>query len=178
MNRLSFLKYGFIAVIAVLFSSCDAIEDAVSFKVNYDTSFTVPATTVVNVPISLNTPDIDTSSSSGFESNNSSKDLIKTLYLSQLDLTITSPDTEDFSFLEQVSVSIASEGLETIEIASASTIDPEATTLSLAVGETDLAPYIKADAFRLEFSTTTDETIASDIDMDVAIAFEVTPEIL
>ena len=57
------------------------------------------------VPVSLNTPEMETNSEFKFESNNTRKDKVETIRLSELRLSITSPSNETFSFLNSMEIS-------------------------------------------------------------------------
>ncbi len=61
----------FIAVVTLAsFQGCNALKKLTQFRVNQSTDFSVPSSLLVNVPISLPSPDITTNSSQTFANNN------------------------------------------------------------------------------------------------------------
>ena len=82
----------FIAVVTLAsFQGCNALKKLTQFRVNQSTDFSVPSSLLVNVPISLPSPDITTNSSQTFANNNTSADMIESVKLEEMKLTITSP---------------------------------------------------------------------------------------
>ena len=59
------------------------------------------------LPFDVLTPDIETNSDSEFEVNDTRKDLIEEIKLTELKFKIISPDDTDFSFFESLEVYIS-----------------------------------------------------------------------
>ena len=162
-----------------LLISCDAIDELTKFDLDYQSSFSIPPTTLVNIPISLDTPDVTTGSESSFESNNTNKDLIESIKLTMMTMTIEAPEDGDFNFLKEIYIYINAEGLEEIEIANG--IDLEninSNILELNILDQELKEYIKEDSFNLKVRTTTDETINETHNIVIDTKFRVDAEIL
>lgn len=172
------LSYVFIALL-VSFSACKKVGELTKFNLDYNTSTTIPATTGIDLPINLFTPDIETNAESEFTVNNTRKDLIEEIILTKLSLTITSPASQDFSFLNSVTIYIAAEGLSEIEVASRENIpDDVGRQLELETSNVDIQEYVKQDNFYLRVNTVTDELLSNDVDMNIFSQFHVDAKIL
>ncbi len=163
----------------VFYSGCDQLEKLTQFTMDYNSTIVVPSSVVVDLPINLNTPDIQSNSESTFAINDTRKDLIEQIILRELTLTITSPNGADFSFLNSAKIYIKADGLSDVEIAYIGEV-PESigATLSLETTGVDIQEYIKKDKFTLRMSTVTDELIASDHEIDLYSKFFVDARIL
>lgn len=165
------------------FYSCDDVKDALAeltvFDIDYETEVTVPATLVIiDSPLTLDTPTITTNSESRFENNNTRADLLEKVTLKSMALTLESPDDGSFDFLEEITLSMTAEGLERIEIASATNLENNGVkTLSLETTDADLKEYLKKDSFDLRITSSTDQTIAENHKIVVKSVFTVDAEI-
>ena len=157
--------------------SCDKIDELTQFNLEYNTKVVVPGATGVNLPFDLVTPDMETDSESQFEVNDTRKDLIEEIKLTEMQMVITSPTDADFSFLESIEVFIAAEGLDEIKIAEEEVDENAGSTLDIDVLDIDLKEYIKQDAFNLRVNTVTDEVINEDYNIDVNTTFFVDAKI-
>ncbi len=164
---------------ALTFCGCDKLDELTKFDIEYSQRATIPSSTGIDLPIDVFTPETETNSESEFEVNDTRKDLIEEIKLTQLELVIISPDGADFSFLESISVFISAEGLEEIQIASQTSV-PENTSnrLILDTSDMDLKEYIKKDRFSLRLNTVTDELISTDHELEVNSTFFVDAKIL
>jgi hypothetical protein len=142
------------------------------FYIDYNSTVTVQSTFGQFVPFSINTPDVTTNSEQEFEVNNTRKDHIESIFLKDLVLTITNPSNEDFSFLNKIEVYISSPLHTEQKVASKLDISNSVgAQLVCDVENVDLQNYIKDDNFTLRLKTTTDETIAQNIEIDVYSRF-------
>lgn len=163
-----------------LFMSCDKIDELTQFHVDYTTTVTVPATSVISLPFDMFTPDIESNSEATFSVNDTRTDLVEKVTLEELKLTLVSPETADFSFLESIEIYISADGLEETKIAWKNNIAEEATTtiLELETSDEDVKEYIKKEDFQLRVNTVTDELIDEDHEIDVFADFFVDAKIL
>jgi hypothetical protein len=166
----------------LLFTSCnlrEKIEDITTFKINNSTEFSIPSSSIVNVPIDIGTPDINTSSKQTFENNNTRADLVENVNLNELKLSITNPNDRTFSFLKSLNIYISNDTEGKTLIAENQDI-PEnvGSTLDLETTGTDLSEYIKEDTYSLEFEAVTRETTNSKTDIKAEMIFEVRAKIL
>lgn len=149
------------------------------FEIDYTSEVVVPSSLGQFIPVSLYTPDVTTNSSYEFESNDTRKDLINSIYLNNLTLTITSPSGETFSFLNEVELFMESPGTAEQRIAYKTDIPPsQGTTLVCDLENVDLQEYIKDDSFTIRLRTTTDETIPQDVHIQIYTNFLVDAKLL
>ena len=167
------------AVALISTSACQKINDALTFQVDYTSKLTFSPSSTINLPFDLFTPDVTTNSETEFSAHNTNKDLISTMLLKELNLTITSPTDQRFDFLSSVEVYIQASGLGELKIAEATNIaDNIGNVLVLTVAGNDIAPYIKKDKFKLRVKTVTDKTTSRQISVDVFSKFEIKGKIL
>jgi hypothetical protein len=169
----------FTLFIVITFYSCDKLDELTKFDIEYSQRATIPSSTGVDLPFDVFTPETETNSESEFEINDTRKDLIEEIKLTQLELVIISPDGADFSFLESISVFISADGLDEIQIASLAEVsDNTGTRLNLDTSDIDLKDYIKSDKFGLRLNTVTDELLSTDHELEVNSTFFVDAKIL
>ena len=173
MKNFVWLLLGFLII-----TSCKELDKLTQFTMDYDSSVTIEKTAVIDLPITVLTPDMETNSESQFEINDTRKDLVEEIRLEQMKMTITSPSGQTFSFLDKITVSIEAEGLEEIVIAEKDVPEDAGNTLTLETTGKDVQAYIKKDSFRLKVNTITDEAISKDIDIDIHSEFFVNAKIL
>ncbi len=174
------MKYIFyIFLSATLVVSCSQVDKFTMFEMSYKSNVTIQPTTTINLPIVVFTPDMTTESEAEFEINDTRKDLIESITLQELTLTLTSPVQEDFSFLKSIRVYISADGLAEKEIAFK---DPVAAsdenTLSLDLLNANLQEFIIKDMFSLRVQTITDELFTAAHDIDINSVFFVDAKIL
>jgi len=176
MKRLT----GILLIASVLvLGGCKAIKKLGQFYVNYNTQAVFPANLPVNLPLTIYSPEIATNSSQVFQNNNTNASLIQSVTLSQLSLTITSPQGQTFSFLQNVSVYISSDSLPEVEIASKQSIPANVgDSISLDVTGVDLQGYIKASQIKIRISGTTDQVTTTNIYANVYTKFFVQANLL
>lgn len=169
-----------ILILTILFtiSSCDKVDELTKFDLEYNSKVVVPGATGVNLPFNMLTPDMETNSESQFMVNDTRKDLIEEIKLTELQMVITSPTDADFSFLKTIEVYISAEGLEEMLIAEQEVDENVGSTLDVTVLDIDLKEYIKKDEFNLRLNTVTDEVINEDHEIDVNSTFFVDAKIL
>lgn len=162
-----------------LLTNCDVIDELTKFNMEYNAAIEIKSTANLNLPFDVFTPDVETNSESEFEVNDTRKDLIEDIRLRKLELDITAPSDQDFSFLESVEVFISAEGLDEIKIAYIKQV-PETigNSLSLDVENIDIKEYIKKDKFNLRLNTVTDKVLTNDCSIAVKSIFFVDAKIL
>tara|TARA_R110001592_G_scaffold230062_4_gene486793 strand:- start:9699 stop:10253 length:555 start_codon:yes stop_codon:yes gene_type:complete len=174
-----FKKCFSILCVFILFVSCDKLDELTKFDMEYSQRATIPSSTGVNLPFDIFTPEMETNSESTFAVNDTRKDLIEEITLTELELIIVSPDTADFSFLNSIEIYISADGLGEILIASLDEVPEEAgNRITLNTSDADLKEYIKKDEFSLRLNTVTDELMSTDHELDVNSTFFVDAKIL
>ena len=161
---------------ALIYSSCDKVDDILTFDVTDQSSFTIEAATGINLPFYVPTPDISTSSETEFANNDTKADLVKEILLKELRLSITSPAGEDFSFLNDIEVYISADGVNEILLASKKDIDENSSVIVLTTTTSKLDDYVKKDKYTLRTDVTTDEYLMHDIDVQVDMTYQVTAD--
>lgn len=168
-----------VAFVVASFFGCSKIDELTKFNIEYSQEVTIPSSTVVDLPFDIFTPDIQTNSQSKFDVNDTRKDLIEAIKLTDLKMTIQSPADGDFSFLKSIEIYIAADGLEETKIAYLQDIpDTIGKELVLETSDVDLKEYIKKDQFNLRLQTVTDKVITTDHKLQVNSTFFVDAKIL
>ena len=168
----------FLLITVAVLSGCEKLDKLTQFDMNFDTSIDIPATVGVNLPFNIITPDITTNSESSFESNETNKDLIEKITLKTMEMTVSKPDGEDFSFLKSIEITIKADSLDDKKIAWLNDIPANAgSTITLETTPDDLKEYIKKDSYKLDIKTTTDEILTQDYTIDIHNVFFVDAKI-
>lgn len=158
---------------------CKKVDKLTQFNLEYTQEVVVPASTGIQLPFNLFTPDIQTNSASSFAVHDTRKDLVQKISLTSLTLTLTQPDHGDFGFLKSVEIFISADGLPTEKVAWKENIpDDGSKQLTLETSGADLKEYLKKDEFTLKLTTVTDEVLQSDHHIDVHSLFFVNAGII
>lgn len=173
-------RYFLMLILAFIITSqgCDKLKKLTQFRVNYSTDFSIPSSIIVNVPISLPSPDINTNSSQTFANNNTSAELIESVKLEEMKLTISSPAGEDFSFLKDIQIYLSADNLPEILIAEKLNINSTSSELFLDIKNQELKEYLKKDKIVLRSKAVTDEIITQTIQIKADSRFFVDAKIL
>ncbi|MBI1286457.1 MAG: hypothetical protein GC178_02655 [Flavobacteriales bacterium] len=172
------MKKGLLLILAFVpflgLPGCKVLDELRTFHINYSADFTIPSTSIIDIPVSLPTPSTTTNSEQKFEDEGVKSDWIDSIKLTSLSITITSPQGEDFSFLQEISIYMKTDGQPEVLIASKIPVPSDAgSTLTLDVTGTDLYPYISQSSFTLRTAATTDETMTQSVDFRADMVVEV-----
>ncbi len=168
----------FFAVI-LAYGSCKEIDKLTHFNMDFTSNITIDPTFFIDIPIDIWTPDIPTNSETTFENNDTRTDLIEKIILTQMNLSITSPDTQSFDFLKTIEIYIDADGLEEKRIAWLLDIPQTGLkTINLDITEDDLKDYIKKDEYKLRTHTVTRQLISKSTDIEIKSSFFVDANIL
>lgn len=139
----------------------------------------IPASTGINLPFNILTPNVETNSESTFAANNTKKDFIEEIRLTKLDLRITSPSNGNFGFVKSMSIFLSADGLSETKIAWVENVPSNVgNSLYLDVSGANLKEYIKKDKYTLRLNTVTDEIITSDYQINVHSVFFVDAKLI
>ena len=165
-----------LAIITLLFSgiSCKKIEDLLTFTVNVENNFTVPASGPLSIPFDILTPQVTTNSTQQFQNNNSDVNKVKDIKLKKVDLQIINPPGKTFSFLESVHIYISTDASDEIELAYLDNISTTATSISLNTTSASLDKYVKASSYKLRTKIVTKQALAQDVEVKNLCQFQVT----
>lgn len=160
--------FPFILLVLLFSVSCKKLNKLTQFNIEYDETFVIPSSTGINLPTSILTPEIPSNSESNFAVNDTRKDLIENIMLTELTLSINSPSTGNFNFLKTVRIFLKADGLDEIKVAWKENMeDTDAKTIALNVACDDLQAYIKKDNFSIRVETITDQILSPDHEIDM-----------
>ena len=163
----------------ILTSACSVVDNFTKFNMDFNQSATIPASSLINTPIDITLPDIQTNSVSTFEINETNKDLIEEVKLTSLIMQISAPSNSNFSFLEHIEIFMVADGLPELKIAYKEGVSNSiGSELTLDVSDNDLKEYIKKDVFKIRIRTIFDEVLDSDHTIDMKSVFFVDAKIL
>jgi hypothetical protein len=168
--------YAIISLFALFIFSCSVVDNLLTFSIDQQTSFTIPAGVPANSTLPFTTPDISTNSSTVFENNNTKTELVKDVKLKELKLTITNPATQSFSFLKSVHLYISTTSSDEIELAYLDNINSTSTTLNLTCTAEKLDKYVKAPSFKIRVSGVSKEATTQAISVQADMKFQVTAD--
>lgn len=158
--------------------SCKKLDEFTKFDLDYTSKVTIPANTIVNIPIDLNTPDIETNFQDKLSNNNTNTELVEEITLGAMSITATVPQGSNLDFLKSIQVFISADGLDEVEIASNSEVADGLTTLELTVSNVNLKDFITKESIKLRIKTVTDKAITQDRDLEIFTRFKVNAKIL
>ena len=170
----SYLKFALFTISVLFLNGCKLIDELRTFDIPYSVEFTIPSSTILNLPINLPTAPTTTNSEQRFQDEGVESAWIQSIKLSSLKITITAPAGEDFSFLENISMYMNTNGEPEVLIADKVPVPENAgNSLELVVKGADLYPYISKNDFSIRTSVTTDETVTQEIDFRADMVVEV-----
>ena len=163
----------------VLLLNCSIVDELTKFDIDYQTNYSIAPTTLINSPFSIFTPDVTTESESTFENNNTRTDLIESIKLKNIKLTIESPEDGTFNFLKEIHVYIEANDIDEVEIANRFNLeDINSNTIQLDIIDEELKAFIKKESYKLRVKTVTDETISETHTIIIDTKFRVDAKIL
>lgn len=168
----------FLGLTLILFS-CKKADDLTSFTIDNTVEFTIPASSIVNIPTAINPPSVVSTSDQKFEDNNTSADLVKDIKLQTALLTIKSPASETWNFLTSIEVYISAEGLDEILIAEKQNIPSDiGNQLELESTGAVLDDYIKKSSYSLRILTERNSETTQEIEAEASLTFKVRADLL
>lgn len=168
-----------ILALLCLVTACKEIDKLTQFNMDYNATVIVPSSSGVNLPFNLFTPDIETNAESEFAINDTRKDLVEEIVLTEMVLHHLSPDSGDFNFLASIEIFIKANDLPEVRIAWKDEVPQDAgKQINLQTSDADLKAYIKKDKFTLRLNTVTDEFLGSDQKIEIRSVFFVDAKVL
>lgn len=171
---------GIAICVAALFSaSCKKISELTKFDLKYNTGTTIQAGIGALIPFDVNTPDIQTQTQDEFEGHNTGRNLIESVKLKEIKLSVISPEGENFDFLKSIEVYISANGQQEIKAAWKNNLpDAGAKEISLDCPDTNLKNYLMSDKYKLRLKTTTGKVLNHDVQIKIANVFRVDAKVL
>jgi len=167
----------FLGLILITVFACKKIDKLLTFTISEESNITVNSSTPVNLPFNIPSPNVSTNSSQQFQNNNTSSEHIKDIRLKSLQLTITNPANQTFSFLQSVHIYISTNASNEIELAFLDNITSTANTISLIITPEKLDDYIKSASFNLRTSIVTKQILTQNVDIKIDSKFDVTAKL-
>lgn len=173
------MKSKFIALtvfLSILFSSCNTVDDLLTFTISNNASIKIQSTTPINLPLEIITPEVTTNSSAEFQNNKTKASLVKDVKIKSLKLTITDPSDKTFTFLKSIHLYISTTNSDEIELAYQDNINVSSNTIDLICTDKRLDEYIKADSYKIRTQVTLKETLTKDVTVKADMKFKVTAD--
>lgn len=164
------------AFLSIFFSSCNTVDDLLTFTISNNASIKIQSTSPINLPSEIITPEVTTNSSAEFENNKTKANLVKDVKIRSLKLSITDPSDKTFTFLKSVHLYISTANSEEIELAYADNINVSSNTIDLICTDKRLDEYIKADSYKIRTKVTLKETLTKDVTVKAEMKFKVTAD--
>lgn len=164
----------------ILSFSCKKFDKKTQFEFEIEQEVTIPSTVGIQVPFNIPTYDVNTTIDHQLEIHNKRKKKIEHIYLTNLETDILSPSTQTFNFLKDITIQLSASGLPKIKIAEATNLQNQnlkALTIP-TIQDLDLADYIKQNKIDITVDVTTDETIFTDVKINVIPRFFVDVKVL
>ena len=166
-------------LISISINSCKKVDEFTQFNIDYTVNLAFNSSLPIAVPVDISIPPQETNSSTTFESNDTRKDKIEQINLTKMYLQITSPPSEDFSFLDEVEIFIKANGLSEISLAFKKDISNSiGNYLELTVNGNDFKEYIKKDSFEIRVRAVFDEQVLNDTNVKCYMRFFVDARVL
>lgn len=163
-------------LLSLFFTSCDAVDDLLSFTISNEASIKIKSTSPLNLLTEIVTPDVTTNSSAEFENNKTKASLVKDVKIRSLKLSISDPSDKTFTFLKSIHLYISTSNSEEIELAYQDNINSSSNTIDLICTDKRLDQYIKADSYKIRTQVTLKETLTKDVTVKADMKFKVTAD--
>jgi hypothetical protein len=161
-----------IPIVAIMFLlfACGALKH-VSFYEDFHETATIPQSNLATGTNTVVTPDIPTNVSAQLKQNNTSPDLVQSVKLQTMTLTITAPPGQNFSFLQDIQVFILTDSLPAVEIASKHNIVSSSDTLNMDIDGSELKPYLLTNSFKMKYIITNSKATTVNTTLDIYLKF-------
>ncbi|MCD9575741.1 hypothetical protein [Flavobacterium soyae] len=163
-------------LLSLFFTSCNAVDDLLTFNISNETSIKIESTSPINLPTEIVTPDVTTNSSAEFENNKTKASLVKDVKIRSLKLSISDPSDKTFTFLKSIHLYISTTDSDEIELAYQDNINSSSNTIDLICTDKKLDQYIKADSYKIRTQVTIKETLTKDVTIKADMTFKVTAD--
>ena len=170
--------FSFAFILIPLLLGCKKVG-YVQFNLDYQAAITIQSGAGISIPLSILTPDIESNSQSEFAINDTRKDKVENIRLTAMSLEITSPNGQEFDFVEDLELFISADGVDEIVLAYVYDMDNSVGNfINITCSQSDFQEYIKKDKFTLRVRTVTDEYNLSDVDISINCTFRVNAKLI
>ncbi|MFA5047377.1 MAG: hypothetical protein WC542_15730 [Paludibacter sp.] len=162
-----------VSFVLSLLSSCSVISELTKFDLPLEHSVNIPKAIVISgIPVDIYSTEIETNSDDFLKQNNINADLIDKITLRKMELIVSTPTYGNFNFTDSIEISILSDSLPEIRIASLDEIQADAGgTLKLIVDPIDVKQYILKKKIKLKIKMSVNEGIPTDYIVDLKPTF-------
>ena len=158
---------------------CKIIDELTHFDVDYNYTFTLLSFGGLNPNLDIGASNIENSTESTFENNDTRKDLVERATLKKFNVKIVDPVNGNFSFVDKVEIFINTEVLDEKLIAWKNNIPNDiGNTLELETISNNLKKYLTSDEIGIRLKTTSSTPLTEDITIDLKATVEVDAKIL
>jgi hypothetical protein len=157
--------------------SCNKLKN-VKFTADITGTFSVPPQSLTSSTDTLVATNVPTNIQTTLQQNNTSTNLVTSIRLQSLTLTISSPANQTFAFAKNVHILIQAEGQPLIEIASAENISVNGNQLTCNPDNVELKPYIINNNFDITIIDENGQAIATAITVSFDMKFQFTADLL
>ncbi len=139
--------------LTLFLSSCEeAVKDLARFEVNYDlptVSFDLDSLNFKSNEVVLAQQSINANIDSILEANNVSGGTLENAQFTKVTVTITSPESATFDFIEnmRVSVALSADFSDEVQVAETGTIEEGSNSVDFIFDNMDMSPYMSASMF-------------------------------
>lgn len=169
-----------VILFVLVFCGCKAIDELTHFDIDYNYEITLQSFGGINLDnLDIRSNDVENSTESSFQNNDTRKDLVERATLKKFKVTILDPEDADYSFLNKVEIFLSTYDLEEKLIAWKDNISNiTGKTLSLETTSSNLRKYLISDEIRVRLKTTSSEPLTEDLLLDLEAKVEVDAKIL
>ncbi|MEY4928061.1 MAG: hypothetical protein RI894_2497 [Bacteroidota bacterium] len=179
------ILYGILGALLLANSGClDKIAKYTEFDIPYKGTFSVPAIPSI-VPVgglidtvNVSTPDIPTLFSKYLDDNQTAKDLLDSITLKSLSLTVKSPVSGNFNFLKSARLYISSTTLTEQLLASRDSIPLGLTALDFTKKNINVRNYLEQTNFKIRLVAVPRTVTDSTTKVEMNLKFHINARIL
>lgn len=154
----------YLLIVTAVLLSCTSCRKLGTFTLDYSTDIVIPSQTGISVPFTVYSPDVETNSTSKFESEGTSTKYVNKIQLSQLKLSIINPSSANFDFIDEIQIFISAPGQNETLIAEKLNIpETQLTSFLCDVKDVNLKDFISQDYYELRVRTVTDQVFSQEI---------------
>lgn len=167
----------------ILFSACtklaQTLDQLTHITLNYEATYTLPATDSVYNNLELKADSIETNIQSRLAANNTSRELIEGMTVKEIKIFIDSPMSQQFDPLTDAEVFISGNHLTEAKVAYVNGISDDINqTLEMQIEGTELKPYLIQDYFNSRVVLKTDQMIPQNTKIRCEMKFTLDAKVL
>lgn len=161
-----------ISIMATIFvvSSCKGLHHA-KFDAAFDAAVTIPAEQTANTTTTLYAASITTNIGSLVKANNTRTDLLNSVTLTNLSVSLSSPAGKTFSFLDDVRILISTESQGETEVAFKHHLNSNSGSFDCDLDDVDLKQFIISDSIKVKVVIINSQAFDQDVSTNLHFKF-------